>query len=288
MPKRKIDDSRLEEFVSFMKERDIYLGREYYRNGRKELKEKFDISKSLTWVYINKLIEKKLLTKEERSAWAKDYTLRRLRMNHERYGSVVFSQMMSDARAMGIGSDSKKLVSAARAGGLSTQKKHKHVKDNLKNARMYSPGTYYYGPLEFDSKGERLIGVVLEEYELLHLEEGVTFKKNFGRKEVDFYINDKLVVEYHPLPKKHSEIDNTTENKYRKERLQDISDYFCGKIVVLTRPSAEHFYNKAKKLGIKDSYSGVLSKFKTAKEKIADFETFMGTIDDKIPEEDVI
>jgi hypothetical protein len=86
---------------------------------------------------------------------------------------------MSRYREQGIGSDPKKLISAVRAGGLSTQKKHKHVQENLKNARMYSPGTYCYGNLEFDSKGERLLGVVLEEYGILQLEEGVTFKKIF-------------------------------------------------------------------------------------------------------------
>src|SRR3989339_34559 len=139
MPKRKIADSKLEKLVSFIKEREVYLEKDYYKNSRAELCKKFNISTSVASGYINTLIEKGLLTEKERSVWEHDKGLRMLRMDHKRYGSKLYGQMMKDLRDNGIGSNPKKLKSAATLGGLYPQKKHKHVQENLKNARMYSP-----------------------------------------------------------------------------------------------------------------------------------------------------
>jgi hypothetical protein len=273
--KRKIDDSRLEELVSFIKEKEKYIDKEYYKNGRKEISAKFNISNPVVNIYIRRLISKGLLTEEERTKWVYDSGMRILKIKHEKYGLDLFSQMMSDARDKGIGLNPEKLISAGKKGGLSTQNNSPHVKENLKNAIPYGHSKYYYGDADFYSKGERLVGLVLQEYGLINLESGDNTQKRFGRKKADFYINDKLVVEYHPFPKEHSGVIEETEQEYLDRRTEELKPGFDGKIVLLSDCSAYKFFEKIWDLGILDTYKGVVEKFRKVKEDLKRHDEFM-------------
>ncbi len=275
MPKRKLDDKKLEELALFIKEKDMYMDKEYYKNGCKEIRTKFDISESTVNSYIKKLLSKGLLSEEERKKWIYDSGMRIIKIKHEKYGPDIFSQMMSEARDKGIGSNPEKVISAGKKGGLSTQNGSPHVQDNLKKGVPYGRGQCFYGNISFDSKGERLVGLVLQEYGLIDLESGDNTQKRFGRKKTDFYINDRLVVEYHPFPKAHSVVIEETEEEYLKRRYEELKPEFDGKIILLSSPSAYKFFEKLWDLGILDTYKGVVEKFRKVKKDLKIHDDFM-------------
>jgi hypothetical protein len=176
------------------------------------------------------------------------------------------------------GNGLERLTEQASKGGLSTQAKHgKKVAKNLKNAKHYGSSSCKYGGIWFASKGERITALLLKSYGLIEsIIEGENFQKEFGRFCVDFYINDKLIVEYHPIPKQKFNDPRfevyTSINSYVKDRAEVLKHEFNGKIVAIPAPSgafsATEFYKRLEDLGIKDTWTGFLEKCREVRKDI--------------------
>jgi hypothetical protein len=214
------------------------------------------------------------ITKEQHDEYVQTAPTRGVDVRTKIYTQLELSLIYSNAGIKSASNGLERLADQARRGGLATQEKHgMKVRKNLHKARPYGSTSCCYGGTWFASQGERMTALLLKSYGLLeNIVEGENFQKGFGRIRVDFYINDSLIVEYHPIPKQdfsrfEGDSPISTTEEYLKDRTEKLGPLFKGNIVIISAPSgkfsAMEFYNNMPKLGIKDtSWAEFLEKFR--------------------------
>ncbi len=166
------------------------------------------------------------------------------------------------------------LESNARRGGEETQKKHgEKVQGNLRGGNSYGKNLCYYGEIEFDSEGERFTGLLLVEIGLIsEIITGENFQRHLaGKTKVDFYVNDNLIVEYHPTIENHKGIGSVTAEEYTSQRLEQLAASFTGSLVSITRNAATEYYEKLE-LGKKMTFSEFMEKYHAVEEKLEKYD----------------
>jgi len=232
----------------------------------------YKISRSIFASALNDAVELGYITKEERQ----HYSCTALERANIAFNSKPEEERKKINIQRGINSaiaNFDKLSEYAQKGGQATQLKHaSHVKKNLKNARPYGSTPFEYQGVVFGSRGELITGLLLKEYGLIKdfiYEE--TFQKYFDRHSVDFYINDSLIIEYHPMSKQF--VRHASVQEYLDEKVEALKDNFSGKIVTIVAPSGSfslsEFYKKSADMGITDTYCGILEKFRKVKNLIS-------------------
>jgi hypothetical protein len=230
------------------------------------------------------------ITREQHDEYVKSAPARGVIRRNEIYTQTELSFIYSNAGIKSASNGLKespdglvKLVEQARKGGLATQEKHsKRVGKNLRKAKPYGSTACRYNDMWFDSQGERITALLLKSYGLLEdIIIGQNFQKEFGRMRVDFYINNSLIVEYHPIPKQdfsRSEEDfyASTSEAYAQNRLEKLKPYLGEdaeiKLIVISAPSgkfsATEFYTKLGDMGITDTWPAFLEKFRKVRSDI--------------------
>lgn len=196
-------------------------------------------------------------------------------------GEEEMCRRLNTGREEWNGSHLDILESNARKGGKETQKEHgEKVRGNLRRGNSYGKNLCYYGETEFHSDGERFTGLLLVEIGLIsEIITGENFHKHiYGKTEVDFYIDDNLIVEYHPPVKEHKGIESLTGEEYTSQRMEQFNGNFNGKIVSITKNAATEYYKKLE-LGPKMTFSEFMKKYHTVEEKLEKYDTEMKEMD---------
>jgi hypothetical protein len=238
------------------------------------------LSKSVGSLALQDAIRYNLITKEQYNNFLSKNRAHSFHRLSEKLSEEEVSKYYSN---LGIKSASSKgiamLTVNAAKGGYATQKKHaKKVAKNLRNAKPYGCTSCYYEGIQFGSQGERITALLLKSYGLLEqIIQGENFQKSFGNYKVDFFIPEtNLIIEYHPLPKqKFTNLPEEFESSiidYQKRRIDQLSNYFDGKIVTIPAPSgkwsANEFFTRLPMLGLHDNYNSFLEKCRHVREEI--------------------
>ncbi|UZE94163.1 MAG: hypothetical protein IB618_01145 [Candidatus Pacearchaeota archaeon] len=242
MPARKLNDEQMKELV-----KDVVGGNLY----KQELLKKYNIGDSTFPVILKRAVKKGFISEEQRLEWIARTRTRGWNGKVKKYGLKGASDLCKEAWEKGLGKvEIDRWKEFSRLGGDTTQALYPHVRDNLRYFEVYGKNKCYYEDMEFSSFGERFVGFLLIEYGLIDkIILGENFQRKIDNKKVDFYINDKLAVEYHPTLKGHSSIECKSEEEYKEERKKHFNKGgFHGEIVVIT--SISDFYKKLPKLGI--------------------------------------
>ncbi len=262
MPSLKLSDEKLEELVG-----DVLVNRMY----RKEALKKYGISKGTFGSYIKKAVKLGFISKEQRSNWIEECYARGFEAKTKIHGLENAINSCKDNWKIGVGKTQDDLINYGKLGGEITQALHPHVIQNLSNSNPYQPKKCYYNEIKFSSFGERFLALLLLQYGLFDkIVPGENFQKKIDSKIVDFYINEDLIIEYHPIPKDHSKIKHKNEKEYKINRKKELENYFDGKIIVVT--SISDFFKKLPKLGIKEDWQNHIEKVREVKWMLFDYD----------------
>ena len=302
MPARKLNDEQVKELVE-----DVIKG-EFYKA---DIIKKYDIGDSTFPIVLKRAIKEGFMTEEQRLEWIRKTRKRIWDAKVKKYGIKGASELCKKAWENGLGQKSlEEWRDWSRLGGNTTQALYPHVKENLKNSDIYRANRCCYEDIKFDSFGERFIGLLLLNYKLIYkvidkvipgenkliyeiiykLIPGENFQKKFGRKRVDFFIEEKnLVVEYHPILKNHSKIEYLSEEEFKRKREKELKESgFFGEVLVIT--SVSDFYRKLPKLGIegvgRKTHGNIVRKVKDLLNDYDSIHDLEERVEEEIDEED--
>jgi hypothetical protein len=244
--------------------------------SRVEICNKYDISNSVFTRAMRLSVSYEFISQEQYSRYISEAPARAVEARNKKYTHEEISEMARQAWAKGIGSNPNALRTAGAAGGKITASKFKEGSQppNLKNnSKPYMKNLCYYGEIEFHSEGERFTGMLLVELGLLpELTSGENFHRHLNGKEVDFYVNDKLVIEYHRQIKKHSGIESLTEEEYIRQRLAQLKGNFDGEIISIANyKTASEYYEK---LGLEFdmTFMDFMEKYRAVRQKLEEYD----------------
>ena len=245
MPEKKLTDDVVRGIVSDRKS----------RMSKKDIMDKYDISRATYQVAMRKAIACKYISKDERdsinkelyqSGWKKAFGNYIPREKHRNLFSFMWH--------VGMGKNPDLIRKAASSGGKATQEKAPHVIENLQHSVPYgqSDGCYYEindHIFSFGSKGERFVALMLVKLGWLdQLKEGENFQVTYGKIKVDF-LKDGVAVEYHPVPKNHITHQHEDESHYKEEREKQFKAHGIeAKLIVIN--SIPNLLRKLPEIGI--------------------------------------
>ena len=225
---------------------------------REQITKKYGISDSVFSIAMKRGVKLKYLTEKARKNLAKSFSYLSFERKKEIHGEKKARELCSDAWHKGMGSNHDALINAGKAGGKKTQEDNPHVQKNLVHAKSYGkyPKYKYYG-IEFSSKGELWLGLMLRECGYLkRIKQFKNYQVPCGSKNIDFLVDDKA-IEYHPKPK------GMNHDNYNEEREKDLNNAgFNGKVIVIEK------YNDFYKSGLAKSFLEYVKKSQKVNKKI--------------------
>jgi hypothetical protein len=201
---------------------------------REKIIEDYGISRTTFQKAMNRGVKIRYITKQEKIDLTSGFSSLSFEGKVQKHGEKQAKKMQSDIWDKGMGSDHERLVEIARKGGLATQKSSPHVIENLKNGEDY--GQYprlTYNKIEFRSKGELWLGLMLKEKGCFKTISGKCHQISCGNYTIDYIIksnNKDAAIEYHPNPK------GMDDGNYELRRIQNLHMAgFHGKVIVLEK-----------------------------------------------------
>ena len=172
--------------------------------SRSEICKKYDICKCTFSNALKRAVNLEYITKKDYADYIKTTPFRARAAAEKKYTPEKLLELYAKGgtnTAKSLGHEL--LCRNAANGGKATALKNKGlVNKNLENRIPYGDSEYYYNDIKFDSKGELATALLLIEYGLIDgIYPGVNFQRQFEHAEADFFVNENLIVEYHPLPK---------------------------------------------------------------------------------------
>jgi hypothetical protein len=276
--------------VKLIKEDQINIARDYYikKKNPKEINLNYNvIQDSIT----------RIINKSAKEGWVIEGLTITPELRDKRKGEV-WSHSRSKVSPQNI----KK---AAIQGGLMTQELHgKKVQRNLSKARRYGQNIYMIDGINFQSKSEAMLGLLLKKFGVIpEFQDGVNVHRRFidlqqklevvvekddtsfpfganiesededadpnqnyygDRSIVDFFVDGKI-IEFHQTIKKHKKILNGNIEDYTRERESQLrARGFNGQVIVVDKIAGYSIQECLIKLGIEISWDKFLPEYKDA------------------------